>query len=294
MFIDINGNKWYKGNLHTHTTRSDGRSEPADTVKLYKSNGYDFIVLTDHWVISDKINKTGDILQIAGCEYDTGNNVIDGIYHVVAIGIDKNINLPKTDPKPTAQYIIDKINANNGIAILAHPAWSMNTPSEIKKLHGLTGIEIYNTVSDMPRNLRGFSGVIVDRLAAENYILQCVASDDTHFYDGDECKSFVWVKADELTQDSIIAAIKTGDFIASQNPFFSYTIDKNKTEIEVTCTPVKAVAFMTDTVYTHDRVTHGNDISYAKYKIKPSDTFIRIELIDNENRHAWSSPIKIR
>ena len=290
MYTDINGNKWYKGNLHTHTTRSDGRSAPENTVALYKNNGYDFIALTDHWVISETIS--GDILQIAGCEYDTGNNVVDGIYHVVAIGIDSEINLPRTDPKPSAQYIIDKINTNNGIAILAHPAWSMNTPSEIKKLNGLTGIEIYNTVSDMPRNLRGFSGVIIDRLAAENYILHCVASDDTHFYDGDQCKSFVWVKADELTQESIIAAIKNGDFIASQNPFFSYTITADT--VEVTCTPVIAVAFMTDTVYTSDRVTNGTDITHAVYKIKPSDTFVRIEVIDSDGNHAWSSPIKIR
>ena len=289
MYTDINGDKWYKGNLHTHTTRSDGRSAPEDTVALYKKNGYDFIALTDHWKISEHIS--GDILQICGCEYDTGSNVIEGIYHVVAIGINNEIDLPRTDPKPPAQYIINTINANNGIAILAHPAWSMNTPSEIKKLHGLTGIEIYNTVSDMPRNLRGFSGGIVDRLAAEDYILQCVASDDTHFYDGDECKSFVWVKAAELTQSAIITAIKNGDFIASQAPFFSYTITADT--VDVTCTPVNTVAFMTDTVYTGDRVTHGDSITTAVYKIKPSDTFVRIELIDNLGRHAWSSPIKV-
>jgi Predicted metal-dependent phosphoesterases (PHP family) len=289
MYTDINGNKWYKGNLHTHTTRSDGRSAPEDTIELYKNNGYDFIAITDHWKISDNIE--GEILQISGCEYDTGNTVVEGIYHVVALGIDNNIDMPKTGPKPPAQYIIDKINANNGIAILAHPAWSMNTPSEIKKLHGFSGIEIYNTVSDMPRNLRGFSGGIVDRLAAENYILNCVASDDTHFYDGDQCKSFVWVKADTLTQDSILTAIKNGDFIASQNPFFTYKFD---TEIEVNCTPVEIIAFMTDTVYTTDRIVRGTDITHATYKIKPTDTFVRIELIDSNGNHAWSSPIKVR
>ena len=290
MYTDINGNKWYKGNLHTHTTRSDGRSEPENTVALYKSNGYDFIALTDHWKISEHIS--GDILQICGCEYDTGRTVIEGIWHIVAIGIDGDIDLPRTDPKPSAQYIIDKITANGGIAILAHPAWSMNTPSEIKKLHGLTATEIYNTVADMPRNLRGDSAVIIDRLAAEDYILPCVASDDTHFYDGDECKSFVWVKADELTQNSIVNAIKNGDFIASQDPFFSFTITDDT--VEVICNPVNTVAFMSDTVYTTDRITHGDNITHAVYKIKPSDTFVRIELIDSMGRHAWSSPIKIR
>lgn len=290
MYVDINGNKWYKGNLHTHTTRSDGRLKPEETIELYKNNGYDFITLTDHWVVSETIN--GDILQISGCEYDTGNDVVDGIYHIVAIGIGSDINLNRTDIRPPAQDIIDAVNNNGGYAILAHPVWSMNTPCDIKKLKGLAACEIFNSVSDLPRNLRGDSGVIVDRLAAENYLLSCVAADDAHFYDFDQCRSFVWVKAEELTQDAIINSLRNGDFIASQNPFFTYTV--NGDTIEVDCTPVKAVAFMTNTVYTADRMTMGENITHASYKIKPSDTYVRIELIGHDGEHAWSSPFKVR
>lgn len=290
MYIDNNGNKWYKGNLHTHTKRSDGRMPPDETIELYKNNGYDFIALTDHWIISETIS--GDILQIAGCEYDTGSNVIDGIYHIVALGINSDIGLPRTDSKPPAQYIIDKINANGGIAILAHPAWSMNTAADIAKFNGLTATEIFNSVADMPRNLRGDSGIIIDRLAADGTIINCVASDDTHFYDVDQCRSFIWMKADELTQDSILNAVRNGDFFASQNPFFDYTITDNT--IEVNCTPVNTIAFMTNTVYTSDRITCGNDITHAVYKIKSSDTYVRIELVDKDGNHAWSSPFKVR
>ena len=42
-----NGN-WYKGNLHTHTTLSDGRATPEETFALYKAEGYSFMALTDH------------------------------------------------------------------------------------------------------------------------------------------------------------------------------------------------------------------------------------------------------
>ena len=30
---------WYKGNLHTHTTVSDGKYTPEQTMNLYKENG---------------------------------------------------------------------------------------------------------------------------------------------------------------------------------------------------------------------------------------------------------------
>jgi len=45
--------QWYKGNLHTHTTLSDGRLSPDQVRQLYSQNGYSFIAFTDHvpWTI---------------------------------------------------------------------------------------------------------------------------------------------------------------------------------------------------------------------------------------------------
>ena len=44
--------QWYKGNLHTHTFWSDGDAPPEITVDWYKSNGYDFLALSDHNILS--------------------------------------------------------------------------------------------------------------------------------------------------------------------------------------------------------------------------------------------------
>lgn len=40
--------QWYKGNLHTHTYWSDGDAFPEMVLDWYKTNGYQFIALTDH------------------------------------------------------------------------------------------------------------------------------------------------------------------------------------------------------------------------------------------------------
>ena len=40
--------KWFKGNLHTHTTESDGDADPEWVANWYKEHGYDFLVLSDH------------------------------------------------------------------------------------------------------------------------------------------------------------------------------------------------------------------------------------------------------
>ena len=39
---------WYKGNVHTHTTNSDGELSPKEVISLYKNKGYDFLAITDH------------------------------------------------------------------------------------------------------------------------------------------------------------------------------------------------------------------------------------------------------
>lgn len=44
--------RWWKGNLHTHTYWSDGNDFPEMVVDWYHQNGYHFLTLTDHNVLS--------------------------------------------------------------------------------------------------------------------------------------------------------------------------------------------------------------------------------------------------
>lgn len=44
--------QWYKGNTHTHTLWSDGNDFPEMVVDWYRKNGYHFLALSDHNVLS--------------------------------------------------------------------------------------------------------------------------------------------------------------------------------------------------------------------------------------------------
>lgn len=136
MFTDAFGKTWYKGNLHTHTTNSDGAYTPEETMALYKSKGYDFLALTDHWFHGEG-RQEENFLLLNGTEFDVGSTVQEGIYHIVGIGMEKAPALTKRAPGLSAQKIIDEIHNVNGIAILAHPAWSLDRASEVAKLYGM-------------------------------------------------------------------------------------------------------------------------------------------------------------
>mgnify|MGYP000789433803 FL=1 len=72
MITDQFGKKWYKGNLHTHSTNSDGRLSPEEVIKLYREEGYDFLALTDHWFMGEE-RQEENFLLLSGAEYDVGN-----------------------------------------------------------------------------------------------------------------------------------------------------------------------------------------------------------------------------
>ena len=40
--------KFYRANLHCHTTVSDGKTTPEETKQFYKDEGYSIIAFTDH------------------------------------------------------------------------------------------------------------------------------------------------------------------------------------------------------------------------------------------------------
>ena len=159
-------------------------------------------------------------MLISGCEYDIGACVQEEIYHILALGMREDPGLERG--MLDVQGVIDAIHGHEGLAVLAHPAWSLNRPSHVKRLTGLDGTEIYNTVSGFPWNCRAYSGGFVDQMAAERILLPCLAGDDAHFI-REETQSFIYVKSDDLTEKKILAALQCGDFYASQGPRFEIT-----------------------------------------------------------------------
>ncbi|MBR5364856.1 MAG: hypothetical protein IK132_01295 [Clostridia bacterium] len=293
MYTDEHGNTWWKGNLHTHTTRSDGRATPEECAALYRSHGYDFLALTDHWQVSE--NGTSDgLLLLSGCEYDFGSRVKDGIYHIVAVGCLRDPGVVRADGPQTA---IDKIHAAGGLADLAHPAWSMNTLAHLMPLAGVDYTEIFNSVSDLPANCRPYSGMIVDLLAAQGIFWKSAAVDDTHWYREDACRAFIWVKAETCTREAILAAIRAWDFYASEGPHAEVALDREKNCVRVRCPAedhIASVVFFTDTAWTGRRSTVGTDLTEAVFPLTGRETFVRAELRDAEGRSAWMQTTRIK
>lgn len=284
------GGSWYKGNLHMHTTDSDGVLTPDAAFLLYRKAGYDFIAITDHWVQTKNRIKDGCLI-LNGCEWDTGDMIRTPMFHILGIGMEAPVTLDRFR-NPSPQTIINAINAAGGIAILAHPAWSVTDPADCMPLEGLSGAEIYNSISTLPWNgRRSDSSIYFDIWASGGKFIPCTAADDSHYYNGEQTRSFIMVNAGELTPEAIKTSIRSGNFYASQGPFFE-SIRYNASRVQVHCSEVETVIFYSNTVWCHDRVATGG-VTSATYEIKPTDRYVRIELIDKNGNMAWSSPFPV-
>lgn len=289
MQTDLLGKRRYKVNLHTHTSLSDGHCTPAEVIRIYREKGYDAIALTDHWVYGEGAEENG-FTVLSGAEYNLGlADAHKGVYHIVSVGTSRPPSVAKS---MSPQEIIDAIHRADGLAILAHPAWSLNTPEAIRSLRDPDGIEIYNSVSGVHMSRRADSSLIVDMLATEGYFAPLHAADDTHYYDGtDECISWIMVEAENNTPSSLIPAIREGRFYATQGP--EVHLMREGDEMIVRCSPCSEIVFRSNLVWSQCVFT-GKELREARYRIRGDESFIRAEVRDADGKTAWTSCIPLK
>lgn len=293
MYTDIFGNKRIRLGLHHHTTLSDGRLTPEEMVARYKAAGYDALALTDHWYYGEAREIDGMPI-LPGCEYHTGTETaIDGIFHIVCLCADQE---PQLERSMTPQQIIDGIHAAGGLAVLAHPAWSLDTPEMIRRLHGFDATEIYNTVSGRGNSRRADSSLLVDMLATQGCFFPLLATDDSHFYEpsgnfADSCTSFIMARCDSPEPEQVKAAIVRGDFYASTGPEIHLSVMDGIARVD--CSEVCEIAFMSNLVYANNRAFTGENLTSAEYTLHPNETYIRAYVTDATGRQAWTNCVRL-
>lgn len=288
MIIDRQGNKWYKVGLHVHTTLSDGKLTPQEVIDRYRTGGYDAIALTDHWHYGPGGQDDG-MLILSGCEYNLGSNVKNDVMHIVGFGMTQQPDLRKEDSR---QQIVDGINACDGIAVLAHPAWSMNTLADAQALTGIDFTEVYNAVSEAHQSIRPNSEYFADLCANAGICYGLLATDDAHYYDGsDDQKGWVMIRAEALSRESILEALRAGAYYATQGP--ELYVKREGYRFIVDCSPCTYVAAMSNVTWTSGRVLRGENVTHFEYESKERECWIRIQACDSAGKLAWSNVYKV-
>ena len=221
--------RFYKANLHCHSTLSDGRLTPAEIKAAYKEKGYSVVAFTDHWVMHDQSALCDDtFVALNGYEI----NLTDKAFISDDVPSKKtyHLNFIAKNPRVTAQvgfnpdavwgkakdYIpfvcyvggifdyseysaeavnrmISDGNKNGFIVNYNPPAWSLQTPSEYMSQDGLFGVEVVNGVSTVD-GYNDENSVIYAQMLRRDKSLVPIAADDNHNafgIEGDRADSFI-------------------------------------------------------------------------------------------------------
>jgi hypothetical protein len=296
--------RFWRGNLHTHSNLSDGALTPAEVVEAYKRAGYDFLALSDHflarfaWPIADtRAFRSNNFTTLIGAELHAMGTEVGELWHVLAAGLP--LDFPSPGAGETGPKLAERARAAGAFVAIAHPAWSQLRIGDGRALAAAHSVEIYNHVSAVETD-RGDGSYLLDQLSNEGRRLTAIAVDDAHFHHGDldAFGGFVEVKAESLDPEALLAALKAGEFYASQGPRF-LDIDVKPDEVTVECSPVNSIAVVTGTSRALSRI--GRSITHANFDFAKAAKqawvdpgaidWFRIVAIDAAGRRAWTNPI---
>ena len=133
-----------------------------------------------------------------------------------------------------------------------------------------------------------------ENMLRRGHNLYCIAADDCHlnFDDADpRCDrygGFVMIKAPELTYNSIITALKKGDFYASTGPEFYelYITDENK--LVVKCSEVQSITVACQMRRGLTKFSRDESFTEAEFDLNSVPGWVQVSITDKYGKRAVS------
>lgn len=275
---------WYKANLHTHTTQSDGDVDLPVRVEQYRSHGYSILVVTDHEKTSEAAPFCSDeFLLISGMETHPKSPNPDMNYHILCVNVPVGMSFAKETPMEERMKALRDAGA---FVVAAHPYWCGFTHDELLPLfeHGAGALEVYNSTCRF--NGRANSSVHWDDLLAKGWRIPAVAVDDVH---GDNALRMGWtmIKAEQLTLDAVMDALRKGAYYASTGPEFTDLRVEGDT-VTVECSPVRKIQFYATAPNGAQTLATDQPLTKGVFTMKRPVAYVRVEITDADGKQAWS------
>ena len=298
--------RWFKGNLHTHTTKSTGDTEPEHVAEWYREHEYDFLVLSDH--------NHRTVLDGTDAERSRWPHLIPGQevsivfdsapVHLGAIGTREMVEPREGDTLvETLQANIDAVREAGGLAVINHPnyRWAFGD-REITATSGAWAMEVFNGHHGV--NNPGGAGnpgteSIWDRVLASGRRVYGVATDDAHHFQDEfgprrsnPGRGWIAVRAGELADGALLDAMSRGDFYASTGVRLA-ELEVRGRELVIEIEPETEFGFKYTTVFTgpNGRELWTANGTSARFTLSRMDDYVRATVYASNGEKAWTQPV---
>ena len=289
--------RWFRGNLHTHSDRSDGVVPPEQVIAAYRAAGYDFVVLTDHfearwgWTVTDTAAARGDdFTTLLGVELSSDDWDAEDVFWVNAIGVPADFAAPASgEPHADAIRRASQAGAFN---VLLHPGLTNLLDFDGLPVEHLHAVETFNQNAALTWPDQAEGRYALDALLARGHRLQVAVGDDAHWHHPwDRFGAWVQVRAERLEPDLLLQALKTGAYYSTQGP----RIDEVRVEaglVHVACSPARAIALTGIHGWRSDVALGDPTRGEATLELsRLRSPFWRLTVTDADGKRAWTNPV---
>jgi hypothetical protein len=312
FFTTLDVRKFQRGNIHTHTTRSDGRQPPEEVAAWYRDHGYQFLAITDHDVLVEpaeiRDGEAPGFVLLPGEEISStvGNKPV----HILAVCIAHPIASGHFDSGLDALVqAITAVRAQNGFAVVNHPNydWALGL-SDLTPLTGPYALEIWSghpfshSEGDATRPSHQ---ALWDELLTRDRRVTAVAVDDAHSMvptgEGTEMlPGRAWIETfGELGRTPVCDALRGGRLYASSGvSFHRIRIEPGRLTVWVDDSRV-GVDFMGSAAQVlanvgGDALVSDADGFAASYALRGGEVFVRAVARAPDGTAAWTQPYYAR
>ena len=295
---DLYGMRCFKGEVHCHTYESDGIQDVCHTIGNYRSAGYDFMAITDHYITmgAEKAQRVfGDApvdmtlllgeechvpteqihaIHIGGTESVNAyfrNNPTLAEQEMLAIEADLNVpaHINRRD-YAWRVWIANKARELGGIAILAHPHWiwfeTYFMASAITQQLLTDGIYDALDITDQEADT---TVALWAEMQAQGHRIPVVGCTDSHYTDANNPHrpargGYTLAFAPDRSEASLLDAIRNGRSLA-------VNAVGDPERIQGPYRLVKFARFLLDNYYPiYKRLCHNQGVLMAEYPVNAS------------------------
>ena len=210
--VDWERGPWRKINLHTHTTRSDGKMKPEEVIEAYRALGYAALAITDHDLASEPWETYGMDAAAIGMTAIPGNELSHG-HDILSLFCAFESQVENEAER------LRGVQEAGGLAIFAHPGRYRRPATWYAALYrafpNAIGQEIHNQGDRYPQDRSKWDEVLM--LLMPDRPVWGFSNDDAHTPEHIG-RNRTYVLVDAVDAHSIREALKRGRFCAAWSP----------------------------------------------------------------------------
>ena len=290
--------KWFKGNTHVHTINSDGDSAPDTVARWYRENGYHFVVITDHNLLTNVeglnsiLGATDKFIVLKGEEVTESFERTP--VHTNGINLSQVV-LPQGGGNLAEIYNKQAvaIKKAGGIVQLNHPNGAKTIGLETLAL----ATEINHFEICCSDQFGGGDAPATEEMwdyaLSKGRQVFAIASDDAHSFKPNSNHpgtAWIMVKAQKLTVEGIMKALESADFYATTGVQIN-NYEANQKELKIELEGKNSERYRTYFIGKDGAMLKRDNSLTPTYIFQNNELYVRARIVRADGKMAWTQPV---